>query len=233
MSDQLSRSRMLLGDEATNKISSSSVAVFGLGGVGSWCVEALARAGVSNLTFFDGDSVSITNLNRQLIALHSSMDKPKTEVMKQRVLDINPEINVTCHSVFYTTENSGNYDLSSFDYIVDAIDMVTSKIELIVRAKECSIPIISSMGTGNKLHASLFEIDDIYNTSVCPLARVMRYELRKRGIKSLKVLYSKEQPLSLDCDSGQKPVPGSVSFVPPVAGMLIAGEVLRNLAGIA
>ena len=233
LDDQFSRSRLIFNQAETDKIFASNIAVFGIGGVGSWCIEALVRAGVSNISLFDGDTVSISNLNRQLIALHSTVGQLKTEVMNQRILSINPNANVICHSVFYTTENSAEFDLSKFDYVIDAIDMVSSKIELIVQAKKCRTPIISSMGTGNKLDGSKFEIADIYKTSVCPLARVMRHELRKRGIDSLKVLYSKEEPVSVQCGSlSGKPVPGSASFVPPVAGMLIAGEVIRDISGV-
>ena len=233
LDDQFSRSRLIFKQSELDKIFASNIAVFGIGGVGSWCIEALVRAGVSNISLFDGDTVSISNLNRQLIALHSTIGQLKPEVMKRRILSINPNANVICHSVFYTTENSAEFDLSKFDYVIDAIDMVSSKIELIVQAKKCRTPIISSMGTGNKLSGSKFEISDIYKTSVCPLARVMRHELRKRGIDSLKVLYSKEEPVSVQCGNlSGKSVPGSVSFVPPVAGMLIAGEVIRDISGV-
>ena len=225
MENQFSRTEMLIGEKALKLFANSKVAVFGVGGVGGYVVEALARAGIGHLDLIDNDDINITNINRQIIALHSTIGKSKVEVAKERLLDINPNIEITMHKIFFSPENSNNFDFSKYDYIVDAIDSVTGKIELILKAKEKNTPIISCLGTGNKLQPELFEITDIYKTSVCPLAKVMRTELKKRNIKSLKVLYSKEIPIKT---KGQR-IPASISFVPPVAGLLIAGEVLRNL----
>ncbi|MBQ2676136.1 MAG: tRNA threonylcarbamoyladenosine dehydratase [Clostridia bacterium] len=231
--NEFSRTAMLLGDEAMQKLNSCTVAVFGVGGVGSYTVEALARAGVGKIVLIDNDTVSLTNINRQLIATHSTVGMDKVEVVKNRILDINPSADVTTHKTFYTADNADAFEYQSWDYIVDAIDTVSSKLILIEKAAEHKIPIISSMGTGNKLDPTKFEITDIFKTSVCPLARVMRYELKKRGIKKLKVLYSTEQPLTPDkadcCEQTEKrQIPGSVSFVPSVAGLIIAGEVIKD-----
>ena len=231
-----SRSRLLLGD-GIEKLYDSHVAVFGIGGVGSYVVEALARTGVGTLSLFDSDTVSETNINRQLVALRSTVGKLKTEVAKERIADINPDCKVFSYPVFFTADNANDIDFDNFDYVVDAIDTVSSKILL---AKICSnknIPIISSMGTGNKLDAAAFRVADIYDTSVCPLARIMRKECRKRGIDSLKVVYSEEEPLSPTLSDGEKEempegrraLPGSVAFVPAVAGLIIAGEVIKDL----
>lgn len=225
MVNQFDRTETLIGTEALEKLSKTTVAVFGIGGVGGYVVEALARCGVGNLVLIDNDVVNITNLNRQIIALHSTIGQSKVEVAKKRILDINPNINIEIHKEFFMPETSFKFDFTKYNYVVDAIDSVTGKIELVMKAQESNIPIISSMGTGNKLHPESFEISDIYKTSVCPLAKVIRGELKKRGVKKLKVLYSKEMPIKT---AGQR-IPASISFVPPVAGLIIAGEVVRDL----
>ena len=225
MENQFSRTETLIGKEALEKLINSRVAVFGVGGVGGYVVEALTRAGIGNLDLIDSDDVNITNINRQIIALHSTIGKSKVEVMKERALDINPDANVIVYKEFFTSENSKEFDFSKYDYVVDAIDTVSSKIELVMKCNEAKVPIISSMGTGNKLYPEMFEVADIYKTSVCPLAKVMRTELKKRGIKKLKVLYSKENPIK---EKGQR-IPASISFTPSVAGLIIAGEVVRDL----
>lgn len=222
---------MLIGKEGVEKLKKARVAVFGIGGVGGYVVEALARSGVGALDLIDKDVVSASNINRQIIALHSTVGKLKTEVAAARAKDINPNIDVRCHNVFYLPENADDFDFSSYDYIVDAIDTVSGKIALIERAKAANIPVISSMGAGNKLNATAFEVADISKTSVCPLARVMRRELKKRGIDHVKVVYSKEEPLPsllTDEESG-KAIAGSIAFVPSVAGLIIAGEVIKDL----
>ena len=225
MREQFDRTKTLIGAEAIAKLSKARVAVFGIGGVGGYVVEALARAGIGSLALIDNDEINETNINRQIIALHSTLGKAKVEVAKNRVLDINPEIIVYTYKHFFSPENSVDFDFSKYDYVVDAIDSVTGKIELVMKAQEADVPVISCMGTGNKLNPELFEIADIYKTSVCPLAKVMRTELKKRGIRKLKVLYSKEIPIK---QVGQR-VPASISFVPPVAGLIIAGEVIKDL----
>ncbi len=219
------RTISLIGQEGLERLKRARVAVFGIGGVGGYVVEALARSGVGSLVLIDKDVVDITNLNRQIIALHSSLGRLKTEVAKERVLDINPDCNVQTHKLFYLPENADTFDFSGYDYIVDAIDTVSGKIALIERAKQKNVPIISSMGTGNKLDPNLFEVADISKTSVCPLARVMRRELKKRGIEHVKVLYSKEEPKK----QGEENSPSSIAFVPSVAGLIIAGEVVKDL----
>ena len=224
MKEQFSRTALILGEEALIKLNNAKVAVFGVGGVGSFVCEALARAGIGNLTLIDGDVVAESNINRQLIALHSTLGKPKAEVMKARIADINPEAKVTAINEFYTKENADIINLSDFDYVVDAIDMVTSKLLLIKSCHDPGVPIISSMGAGNKLDGSRFEVADIYSTSVCPLAKVMRRECKALGIKKLKVVYSKEEAIK----TGHTTV-GSVSFVPSAAGLIIAGEVIKDL----
>lgn len=235
MQDAFSRMEIMLGQEAVDRLSRAKIAVFGIGGVGSYVVEALARCGVASLTLVDNDSFSVTNINRQLYALHSTVGKSKVMVAKERIRDIDENILVHTYETFYNEDTAGMFDLGAFDYVVDAIDTVTSKLLLIKNAKERRTPIISCMGTGNKMDASKFEIADISKTSVCPLAKVMRTELRKRGIRKVKVLYSKEKPLKALHDNGEtkgnteRPVPGSISFVPSVAGLLIAGEVIRDL----
>lgn len=218
------RTELVLGADALEKLKNARVAVFGVGGVGGYVVEALARCGVGALDIFDKDTVAESNINRQIIALHSTVGLYKTDVMKARINDINPDCAVTAHRVFYTPDNAGGFDFSVYDHIVDAVDMVSAKIEIIVRAKATGVPVISCMGTGNKLDPARLEVADIYKTSVCPLARVMRAELKKRGVEGVKVVYSREEPKK----TGQR-TPGSVSFVPPVAGFIIAGEVIKDL----
>lgn len=229
---QFIRSEMLIGENALKKLKSSSVAVFGIGGVGSYVCEALARCAIGNLTLIDNDTVALSNINRQLIALHSTVGRQKTEVMAERIKDINPDVNVTPINMFYTPENSSFIDLSKFDYVVDAIDTVTAKLDIIQKCKNNGVNIISSMGTGNKLNPSLFSITDISKTHTCPLARVMRKELKERGVHNLKVLWSPEKvisPARFAEDSPKRQTPGSISFVPSVAGLLIAGEVIKDL----
>ncbi len=218
------RTELVLGADALEKLKNARVAVFGVGGVGGYVVEALARCGVGALDIFDKDTVAESNINRQIIALHSTVGLYKTDVMKARINDINPDCAVTAHRVFYTSDNAGGFDFSVYDHIVDAVDMVSAKIEIIVRAKAAGVPVISCMGTGNKLDPARLEVADIYKTSVCPLARVMRAELKKRGVEGVKVVYSREEPKK----TGQR-TPGSVSFVPSVAGLIIAGEVIKDL----
>ena len=227
--EQLERTEMLIGSEAVARLKNARVAVFGVGGVGGYAVEALARSGVGTLDLIDNDTVSITNLNRQIVALHSTIGQYKVDVAKARALDINPEIVVNTHRIFYTPQTEDMFDFSDYDYVIDAIDTVSGKIALVENANRCNTPIISSMGAGNKLHPELFEVADIFKTSVCPLARVMRYELRRRNIKHLKVVYSKEEPIKIQSDS-KKPVPASIAFVPSVAGLIIAGEAIKEIA---
>lgn len=216
---------MLIGEDGVNTLSQKKVAVFGIGGVGGYVVEALARAGIGTLDLIDNDTVNLTNINRQIIALHSTIGKYKVDAAKDRILDVNPNANVNVYKIFYTPETSSEFDFTKYDYIVDAIDSVTGKLELAGQAQEAKTPIISCMGTGNKLNPQMFEVSDIYKTSYCPLAKVVRNELKKRGIKKLKVVYSKELPIK---NSGER-VPASISFVPPVAGLIIAGEVVKDL----
>lgn len=232
MDGRFSRTAALLGDEAMRALSAARVAVFGIGGVGGHVAEGLARSGVGSLDLIDADTVSESNLNRQLIALSSTLGRYKADAMRERILDINPEAHVAAHKIFYSAETAESFDLSSYDYIVDAIDTVTSKLLLIERAKALNVPIISSMGTGNKLAPTALEIADVYKTSVCPLARVMRTELRRRGIRSLKVLYSREEPRRVTVPDPAHPSrhsPASVAFVPSVAGLIIAGEVVKDI----
>lgn len=234
MITQFSRTELILGEEGMKRLAVARVAVFGIGGVGGHVTEALARAGVGNFWLFDNDLVSLTNLNRQIVALHTTLGRQKTEVMKERILDINPEARVECFPVFYLPENADRFDLTQCDYIVDAVDTVSAKLEIVLRADRAGIPVISSMGTGNKLNPFLLEVADIYETSVCPLARVMRKELKARQITGLKVVYSKEIPVKPQKDpqeeTDRRAVPGSVSFVPSCAGLMIAGEVIKDLA---
>ena len=218
------RTDMLIGEENRKKLSRAHVAVFGIGGVGSYVCEALARAGVGELTLIDNDVVSESNINRQIIALHSTVGRAKTAVMAERIADINGEIKVNCHNVFFSPETAESIDFSQFSYVIDAIDSVTGKLTIIEKAKALDIPVISSMGTGNKLDPTAFKIADIKKTSVCPLARVMRYELRKRGIEGVRVLFSTEEPKQ----NGER-TPASISFVPSVAGLIIAGETIKDL----
>ena len=224
MENQYTRSIAVLGDDAITKLKNCRVAVFGVGGVGSYTVEALARAGVGAIDLIDNDTFNVTNINRQLYATHKTIGQYKVDVARERILDINPECKVTAHKMFYLPENADGLDLSQYDYIVDAIDTVAAKVELIVRADKVGTKIISSMGTGNKLHPEMFEITDIYKTSVCPLAKVMRTRLKKEGIKKLKVVYSKEEPIT-----NPDNIIGSVPFVPSVAGLIIAGEVIKEI----
>ena len=231
MDERFSRSELLLGKDGIDRLKNAHVAVFGVGGVGGHAVEALARCAVGKIDIIDADTVSVSNLNRQTVALGSTVGRGKTEVLRERILDINPDCQVTAIQRFYSRENADEFDLSQYDYIIDAIDTVTSKIELITRAASLGVKITSSMGTGNKLDPTQFKIEDIYKTSVCPLARVMRTELRKRGIKKLKVLYSKEEPIKAVAEETVgRHSPGSVSFVPSVAGLIIAGEVIKDIA---
>lgn len=251
MLNQFSRTELLFGAEAMDRLSQSRVAVFGVGGVGGFTVEALARSGVGTIDIIDDDKVCLTNINRQIIATRSSVGRYKVEVMKERILDINPKCQVNAHQCFYSPENTDQFDFSQYDYIVDAIDTVTGKLELIVRATAVNTPIISSMGAGNKLDPTRFEVADIYKTSVCPLAKVMRRELKARGIKKCKVVYSKEpaRKPQLDCTNScktgcicppgatrkctdKRQIPGSTAFVPSVVGLIIAGEVVKDLTGI-
>ena len=238
MINEFSRTELLLGTDGMERLKKASVMVFGIGGVGSHCVEALARSGVGTLILIDNDTVSLTNINRQSIALHSTEGRYKTEVMKEKIADICPEIRVRTYERFVLTDNLGDILDERPDYIIDAIDTVTAKLTLVCEARKRGIPIISSMGTGNKLHPEMFEITDITKTSVCPLCKVMRKELKNRGIGHLKVVYSKEKPIDTSGrDTGEdagvrRSIQGSISFTPPVAGLLIAGEVIRELAGL-
>lgn len=230
MTEQFARTELLLGEEAMERLRASRVAVFGIGGVGGHAAEALTRSGVGALDLIDNDRVSETNLNRQIIALHSTLGRYKTEVMRERILDINPEAKVRIHNCFYLPETADQFCFSDYSYVIDAIDTVTGKLQLVLEAQAAGIPIISSMGAGNKLDPTAFSVADIYETAVCPLARVMRRELKSRGVKSLKVVYSKEkarEPLE-----GKQRIPGSTAFVPAVAGLILAGEVIRDLTGI-
>ena len=228
-----SRTELILGSDAMERLSAARVAVVGIGGVGGYTAEALARSGIGALDLIDNDTVSESNINRQIIALHSTVGRYKTEAAAERLLDINPNLKLTLHSIFFTPEIATGFDFSQYDYIVDAIDTVTSKIELIMRAQSVGVPIISAMGAGNKLDPTAFEVSDIYSTSVCPLARVMRYELKKRGVGALKVVYSREKPIAPANNSKNAPagkaVPGSTAFVPPVVGLIIAGEVVKDI----
>ena len=238
MINEFSRAELLLGQEGMRRLKEAAVIVFGVGGVGSHCIEALARGGVGTLILVDNDRVSLTNINRQSIAYHSTIGKYKTEVMRERIKDISPETEVFTHELFVLPENLEQVFDRPVDYIIDAIDTVTAKLALAEFAQARNIKLISSMGTGNKLHPELFEIADISKTSVCPLCKVMRRELKARGIRHLQVVYSKEAPINIQGKSTgehtgmRRALPGSVSFVPPVAGLLLAGEVIRRLAGI-
>lgn len=251
MLNQFSRTELLLGKEAMDNLGKKRVAVFGIGGVGGYTAEALVRSGIGAIDLIDDDKVCLTNLNRQIIATRKTIGKYKVDVMKERILDINPECRVEIHKCFYLPETKEQFDFSKYDYIVDAVDTVTAKIQLVVSAQEAGTPIISSMGAGNKLNPAEFEVADIYKTSVCPLAKVMRRELKKRSIKKLKVVYSKEIPktptddMSISCKSNcvcpqeaehkpteRRAIPGSTAFVPSVAGLIIASEVIKDLAAV-
>ncbi len=234
MAEQFLRTELLLGRTALEKLAASRVAVFGIGGVGGYVVEALARSGVGTLDLIDSDVVSPSNINRQIIATRKTVGKFKVDVAAERIAEINPAAEVIKHRIFYLPETADELDFKKYDYVVDAIDTVTGKIAIVVNADKAGTPVISSMGTGNKLDPAAFEVADIYETSVCPLAKVMRHELKRRGIKSLKVVYSKEKPLKplAGAENGldaRRPVPGSVPFVPPAAGLIIAGEVVKDL----
>lgn len=249
MQKEFQRTQLLLGKEAMEKLKNSTVAIFGIGGVGGYVAEALARSGVGGFALFDDDKVCLTNINRQIIATRKTIGRKKVEVMAERILDINPKAKVETYATFYLPENADQYDFTKYDYIIDAVDTVSAKLELIVRANEANVPIMSSMGAGNKLNPTMLEVADIYKTSMDPLAKVMRNELKKRGIKKLKVVYSKEQPITpieddeLSCKNNcvcppgtarkctdRRAIPGSVSFVPSVAGLIIASEVVKDLA---
>ncbi len=234
MTERFSRTQMLLGEDAMKKLNKAHVAVFGVGGVGGYAVEALVRSGVGKIDIFDNDTVSITNINRQIIATGDTVDRAKVDVMKERALSINPDVIVNAHNCFYMPDNADEYDFSQYSYIIDAVDTVTAKLEIIMRADRLGIPVISSMGTGNKLDPTQFEVADIYKTSVCPLARTMRRELKKRGVNKLKVVYSREEVTrpkeTLEKSDTRRDIPGSVSFVPGVAGLIIAGEVIKDLS---
>lgn len=249
MLTQFSRTELLLGKEAMERLSNARVAVFGIGGVGGYVCEALVRSGIGTFDLIDDDKVCLTNLNRQIISTRKTVGKYKTEVMKERILDINPKAVVNIHNCFFLPENADEFPFEKYDYVVDAVDTVTAKIAIIMKAKEKNVPVISSMGAGNKLDASMFRVADIYKTKVCPLAKVMRRELKKRGVKKLKVVYSEELPtrpledMSISCRNHcicppgaqhkcteRRDIPGSVAFVPSVAGLIIAGEVIKDLS---
>ena len=251
MLNQFSRTELLLGHSAMEELKNKKVAIFGIGGVGGYVCEALVRSGVGHFEIIDNDDVSLTNINRQIIATHSTVGRLKVAVMKERMLDINPDVDVRLHQCFFLPENADQFPFEEYDYVVDAIDTVTGKIEIIMRAQKLKIPVISAMGAGNKLDASRFQVTDIYKTKMCPLARVMRYELKKRGVKKLKVVYSDEKPIrpyedmSISCRTNcicppgaqhkcteRRDIPGSTAFVPAVAGLLIAGEIVKDLSGI-
>lgn len=233
MNERFSRTQLLFGAEAMERLSRARVAVFGVGGVGGYAVEALARSGVGAIDLIDGDTVAESNINRQIIALSGTVGMMKTEAARHRIAEINPDCRVTVHNMFFMPDTADAIDFSLYSYVVDAIDTVTGKIEIIMRAKAAGAPVISSMGAGNKLDPTRFEVADIYSTSVCPLARVMRREMKKRGVKSLKTVYSREEaviPEIREYLPGGKPVPGSNAFVPSVAGLIIAGEVIKDIA---
>ena len=232
MEEVFSRTELMLGKDAMEKLKNSRVAVFGIGGVGGHAAEALVRSGIGAIDIIDNDVVSKSNINRQMFATISSVGELKVEAARKRLLDINPEVNIKCHNVFYLPENSDSFDFSVYDYVIDAVDTVSAKIDIIMKAKENNIPVISSMGAGNKLDPTRFEVSDIYKTSVCPLARVMRKAMKDRGVSDLKVVYSKEEPVikkeKVFGDHG-KPVPGSIAFVPSVVGLIMAGETIKDL----
>lgn len=234
MINEFSRTELLLGADGMEKLKKARVAVFGIGGVGGYAVEALARSGVGALDLIDKDEISLTNINRQIYALHSTVGKPKVEVAAQRIKDINPDCVVRTYQTFYVPDTAEQFDFSQYDYVIDAIDTVTGKIALVLQAKESGTPIISSMGTGNKLDPTAFVVTDLYQTSFCPLARIMRKELRKRGVDRLKVVYSQEEAMTPEGETeelpqGRRSIPGSAAYVPSVAGMILAGEVIRDI----
>ena len=236
MLNQFSRTEILLGSNAMDKLKNSKVIVFGIGGVGGYVVEALVRSGIGTIDIVDNDTVSLTNLNRQIIATWSTIGKNKVDAMEVRMKDINPDVIVNKHQCFYLPETAERFDFSQYDYVIDAVDTVSAKIDIVMQAEKAGIPVISSMGAGNKLNPAAFEVADIYKTSVCPLAKVMRRELKKRGVKKLKVVYSKEIPLKpaenediRKENEKKRQAPGSIAFVPSVAGLIIAGEVIKDL----
>ena len=229
MDEKFSRTELLFGEGSIEKLNKKHVAVFGVGGVGGYCVEALARSGVGSLTLIDSDKVHISNVNRQIIATLSNVGELKVNAFKNRIADINPNCNVVAKAQFFMPKNADEINFSTFDYVIDAVDTVTAKIEIITRAKANNVPVISAMGAGNKTDATAFEVQDIYKTSVCPLARVMRRELKKRGVENVKVVYSKEEPKESQLFEKGKAVPASCAFVPSVAGLIIAGEVIKDL----
>lgn len=251
MLTQFSRTQLLLGEESMARLKNARVAVFGVGGVGGFVCEALVRSGVGAFDLIDDDKVCLTNLNRQIIATRKTVGKYKAEVMRDRMLEINPDVDIRIHKCFFLPENADEFPFNEYDYVVDAVDTVTAKIELVMKCKDEGIPIISSMGAGNKLEASAFKVSDIYKTKMCPLAKVMRHELKKRGVRKLKVVYSEEKPIrpiedmSISCRTNcicppgakhkcteRRDIPGSVAFVPSVAGLIIAGEVVKDLTGV-
>ena len=251
MLNQFSRTQLLLGESAMQELANKRVAVFGIGGVGGYACEALVRSGIGAFDLIDDDKVCLTNLNRQIIATRKTVGRYKTEVMKERMLEINPNVDVRIHNCFFLPENADKFPFNEYDYIVDAVDTVTAKISIVMKANELGIPVISSMGAGNKLDPTAFRVEDIYKTRVCPLAKVMRRELKKRGVKKLKVVYSEEQPtrpiedMSISCRTNcicppgaehkcteRRDIPGSVAFVPSVVGLIIAGEVIKDIAGV-
>ena len=233
MAEEFARTELLLGADGMEKLKNARVAVFGIGGVGGHAFEALVRSGVGTIDIFDNDTVALTNLNRQIIATRETLGKSKVDAAKERALSINPNVTVNAHNCFFMPETADEFDFANYDYVIDAIDTVKGKIEIIMRADKANVPVISCMGAGNKLDPTKFEVTDIYKTSVCPLARTMRYELRRRGIKKLKVVYSKEEPIK-PLESGEqtvrRSVPGSIAFVPAVAGLIAAGEAVKNIA---
>ena len=250
MLNQFSRTELLLGKDAMERLTNAKVAVFGIGGVGGYVCEALVRSGIGSFDLIDDDKVCLTNLNRQIIATRKTVGQYKVDIMKQRMLDINPEVQVETHKCFFLPENAEEFPFQEYDYVIDAVDTVTAKLEIILQAKKYNVPVISCMGAGNKLDASQFRVADIYKTKMCPLAKVMRRELKKRGVRKLKVVYSEEKPIrplediSISCRNHcicppgaahkcteRRDIPGSVAFVPAVAGLVLAGEVVKDLAG--
>lgn len=233
MAEEFARTELLLGADGMEKLKNARIAVFGIGGVGGHAFEALVRSGVGTIDIFDNDTVALTNLNRQIIATRETLGKSKVDAAKERALSINPNVTINAHNCFFMPETADEFDFTNYDYVIDAIDTVKGKIEIIMRANDANVPVISCMGAGNKLDPTKFEVTDIYKTSVCPLARTMRYELRRRGIKKLKVVYSREEPIKPAESSEQtvrRSVPGSTAFVPAVAGLIAAGEAVKDIA---
>lgn len=232
--NQFERTELLIGEESVKKLKNARVAIFGVGGVGGYTAEALARSGVGEFDLIDRDTVSVTNINRQIIATHSTVGEYKVDAMRDRIFDINPDAKVNAYKCFFLPENSNEFDFSKYDYVVDAVDTVTAKIEIIMKSKENNVPVISAMGAGNKLNPLKFCVTDIYKTQMCPLARIMRREMKKRGVKDLKVVYSTEEAKKTNeiDEESKKAVPASIAFVPSVEGLIIAGEVIKDIAGI-